>query len=350
MTEIHGTCDPRFEAVRTTFAANFADYEHRPEQVGLMSAIAVLFAMWAVTAAATALWVMLVAAVFAGLAGGVCDASGNTLVVWSRPDGNGALLNALHLSFAIGVMICPFIVKVSLLVDDTLWTAVGVMAVLGVLAIVPMLRSAPPVRTRVEVAERSSASGARTRHVVFICVFFFAYVAYETTFLTWIATFTEEIGYEKAVTGVSFMAGAGFTLGRVLAVPAASRFTPGRILATTMVASLVVLSVFLVWHDGGVLLWVIAFLFGAAVAPQYASMMGYAEAHLALSGRNTSAIVATSGMGGLAIPYVMGELFDRRGERSLPETMLVLGVLAAGTAFVIGRTVGRAGTAAPAEQ
>ena len=24
MTEIHGTCDPRFEAVRTTFAANFA--------------------------------------------------------------------------------------------------------------------------------------------------------------------------------------------------------------------------------------------------------------------------------------------------------------------------------------
>ena len=87
--------------------------------------------------------------------------------------------------------------------------AVGVMAVLGAVAIVPMLRSAPPVRTRVEVAARSSASGARTRHVVFICVFFFAYVAYETTFLTWIATFTEEIGYETAVTGVSFMAGAG---------------------------------------------------------------------------------------------------------------------------------------------
>ena len=51
------------------------------------AAIAVLVAMWAVTAAAAALWVMLVAAVFAGLAGGVCDASGNTLVVWSRQIG-----------------------------------------------------------------------------------------------------------------------------------------------------------------------------------------------------------------------------------------------------------------------
>ncbi|MFZ9628923.1 MAG: MFS transporter [Ilumatobacteraceae bacterium] len=311
-------------------------------------AIAVLVATWAVMAAATSLWLMLVASVFAGLAGGVCDASGNTLVVWSRPDGNGALLNALHLSFAIGVMVCPFVVRVSLWAGDTLWLAVAVMAILGAGSIVPMVRSAPPVRTRVEVAERSTASGARTRHVVFVCVFFFAYVAYETTFLTWIATFTEEIGYARAVTGVSFMAGAGFTLGRVLAVPAASRFTPGRILAATMAASLVVLAVFLASHDAGPLLWVIAFLFGAAVAPQYASMMGYAESHLALSGRNTSAIVATSGMGGLAIPYVMGELFDRRGARSLPETMLVLGVLAAGTALVIGRTVGRAGAPAPA--
>lgn len=304
-------------------------------------ATAALVAAWGVVAAATSLVVMLVAFFVIGVAAGICDASGNTLVVWSRPDGPGGLLNALHLAFAAGVMVTPIIVRVSLGVGDRLWIAVGVLAVLGAVSAVSLLRGVQPARSRAEVVERSVASGARGRHVALVCLFFFAYVAYETTFLSWILTYTEEIGYARAATGVSFMAGLGFAAGRVVAVPVAGRVAPGRILGVTLAASLAVLVLFLAAQEPGATLWVVSFLFGASVAPQYAAMMGYAESHLALSGRNTATIVACSGMGGLVIPRIIGELFDRRGPGSLPVTMLILGLLAAVTAVVIARTVGR---------
>jgi hypothetical protein len=54
-------------------------------------------------------------------------------------------------------------------------------------------------------------------------------------------------------------------------------------------------------------------------------------------------------MGGLVIPRIVGELFDRRGPDALPVTMLVLGLLAAATAVVIARTVGGATRAAAAD-
>ena len=62
----------------------------------------------------------LLVAAFAVLGGacGLCDVSGNTLVMWSRPEGPGALLNALHLCFAIGAMVTPIIVNRSLHLTD----------------------------------------------------------------------------------------------------------------------------------------------------------------------------------------------------------------------------------------
>lgn len=305
-----------------------------------VAALVAIVAGWSLMSASTTLWLMVAASAVIGVAIGMGDAVGNTLVVWSRPDGSGTLLNALHLSFAVGVMASPLVVRGSLALFDRLWGAVVAMAALGAVASVPMLRHPPPAQTRLEVAARSAAGGARGRHVVMVCAFFFAYVAYETTFLNWIATYTEEIGYERAVTGVSFMAGAGFTFGRVLAVPAAARYSAGRILAVTLGGSLAVLAVFVAAGDAGPMLWATTFAFAAMVAPQYAAMMGFAESHLSLSGRITSAIVATSGIGALVMPRIMGELFDRSGPDALPGSMAVLGVLTVVTAIVVGRALG----------
>lgn len=304
-------------------------------------AIGVLLAMWVVVAASTSLWLMLAAFAVAGAAGGLCDASGNTLALWSRPDGDGRLLNGMHLAFALGVMVAPLVVRASLGVGDRLWVAVGALMVLSAVAAVLMARGQQPSHTRAEVSSRSAATGARTRQVVFICAFFFTYVAYETTFLNWILTYTEEIGYTSAATGVSFMVGAGFALGRVIAVPVAAKVPAGRVLAVTLGASVLVSLVFVVVPGAGAALWVISFLFGVSVAPQYAAMLGYAEAHLALSGRNTAAIVACSGVGGLVFPPIIGELFDRRGPEPLPYTMVALGLAASLSAVVISRSIGR---------
>jgi len=295
-------------------------------------------------AAAPNLILMVLAFAVLGAACGLCDVSGNTLVMWSRPDGPGALLNALHLCFAIGAMATPLIVNRSLHWFHSVWGVAVPMALIAGACAVLMLRHPAPQRTRLDTVERSDAGGERGVHVAVICLFFFAYVAMETGFMNWIHTYVEEIHYGTAATatGVTTMFGVGFVLGRVLAIVLARRFTPGWIVAGMTVMSVLSAVLFVIFDGAGPMLWIVTFLFAVSVAPQYASMMAFAESHLALSGRNTSALVASSGIGGLVMPWSVGQLFHRVGPQSLPPTILGLSVLTAVVGAYGGRLLLRA--------
>ena len=61
-------------------------------------------------------------------------------------------------------------------------------------------------------------------------------------------------------------------------------------------------------------------------------MIAYAEAHFALSGAATSAFVGAAGLGGLVMPWTLGQLFDAHGPGVLPPVTLVacLATIAAG--------------------
>ena len=304
-----------------------------------VAAMALSTASIALIALAPSLLLLVLAFAVLGLACGLSDVSGNTLVMWSRPDGPGQLLNALHLCFALGAMVTPILVNRSLHLFDSVWGVALPMAALTVVCASLMLPHPSPARTRLATVARSHAGGARAIHVAVICAFFFAYVAMETGFVNWIHTYVEQIGYGDAgtATGVTSMFGFGFALGRVLAIWTARHVTPGWTVAIATGMSVVASVLFLVFDGPGPMLWIVTLLFGLSVAPQYASMLAFAESHLALSGRNTSAIVAASGIGGLLMPFVVGQLFDRVGPQSLPPTVLVLALLTAAVAAYGGR-------------
>ncbi len=276
-----------------------------------------------------------------GLAAGLSDVCGNTLVMWSRPDGAGSLLNALHLCFAIGALAAPLLVNRSIHWLDSVWGVAVPVGVLAVAAGTMLLRSTAPVRARLDTVARSAAGGARTLQVVLICLFFFAYVALEVGFAGWIHTYVEQIEYGDATTatGVLTTFWAGFALGRLLAIWMARLMTPGWMVAASMGLSVLAAALFAVFPDGGPMLWIVTGLFALSIAPQYASMMAFAEAHLALSGKNTSAIVAASGVGGLVMPWVLGQLFDAVGPEALPPVMVVMALLTSLVAWVAGRAV-----------
>lgn len=286
---------------------------------------------------AHSLTVMGVGFVVMGIAERVGDVSGNALVVWSRPGGAGPLLNALHLGYAVGALIAPIVVDRSLhLVHSVVGVAVP-MALLTATASALMLSSPPPARTRLDTVARSRASGARSIHVAAVGAYFFVYVALEMGFASWIHTYAEQIGYARAATGVTTMFGAGLVAGRALAIPASRRWSPGWIVAATSCLTIVVTLLFFAFRGPGTMLWVVTALFALSVAPQYASMMAFAEQHLALSGRNASAVVGASALGALTLPWLMGLLFDRIGPQALPPVTVVLAVLAALAALAVGR-------------
>jgi MFS transporter, FHS family, Na+ dependent glucose transporter 1 len=274
-----------------------------------------------------------------GATAGLGDVSGNTLVMWSRPDGPGPLLNALHLCFAVGAVFAPVLVWMSLRLTDSLWPMVIPVGALTFAFGIQLLRHPPPVRTRLDTVERSAQGGARTLHVVALCAFYFTYVALETGFAGWIHSYTEQIGYGSSATATGMITTfwVGFMLGRLASIWVSRHVTPGALVGWAMGLSVVAAVLFTAFRSAGPMLWVVTFLFAVSIAPQYASMMAFAEQHLALSGRNTSAIVGSSGIGGLFMPWLLGQLFDARGPQSLPVVMVVLAVLTSLVALAVGR-------------
>ena len=276
-----------------------------------------------------------------GLASGLSDVSGNTLVMWSRPDGSGRLLNALHLCFAIGAVCAPIFVNRSIHWFDSLWGVVVPVGLLAVASSWSMLRHEAPRRTRLDTLERSNAGGARTMHVALVAAFFFAYVALETGFAGWIHTYVEQIGYGDATTATAVVTvfWLGFMIGRIAAIGLASVMSPGWMVAASMSVSVVASVLLFAFRGPGAMLWVVTFLFAVSIAPQYASMMAFAESHLALSGKNTSVFIAASGVGGLLMPWSLGQLFDAIGPEALPPVMVATAVATSAVAFAAGRAL-----------
>lgn len=313
-----------------------AGHGHRAWTAAMWVAVAAMLGV----AAAPSLVVLVAAFAVLGFVCGLSDVCGNTLVIWSRPGGSGAVLNALHMMFAVGAMLAPLLVNRSLAWFDSIWGVTVPMAGIAAWCTWMLARHDAPSKTRtIESPSGDGASGARGVLVAAVCAFFFAYVALETGFAGWIHTYVEQIGYGDATTatGVITTFWVGFTLGRVLSIPLARRVSPGMVVGGAMALSVIASVLFWIARGGGPMLWVVTFLFAVSIAPQYASMMAFAEKHLALSGGNTAAIIACSGIGGLVLPWLLGQLFDAIGPEALPPTITIVAVVTTLVAAVTGR-------------
>jgi fucose permease len=81
--------------------------------------------------------------------------------------------------------------------------------------------------------------------------------------------------------------------------------------------------------------WITTVLIGFALAPQFATMIAYAEEHIALSGRSTSWFVSGAGMGGLTLPFLIGQMLDRSGNAAMPIVVFFAAVAATGWLLVV---------------
>jgi FHS family Na+ dependent glucose MFS transporter 1 len=279
--------------------------------------------------------------VMLGLSCAMCDVAGNTLVVWSRPAGPGAALNGLHLCFAIGALATPLVVNRAIAWTDSVWPVAAPLAALTLVVGATLLRTAEPVRTRHATLPDDAHPQARMGRLTLVALFFFVYVAVEMGVAGWIHSYVEQIddGNAGSATGVTMMFWAGFTAGRAAAIMLSRVFGPGQMVAGATVASLASAVAFFVFDGPGVVLWIVMFVFGFTVAPQFASMIAFAEAHLTLSGAATSMFIAAAGFGGLIMPPLLGRLFDSVGPQALPAAALILTVVTALVALIAARAV-----------
>ena len=132
-----------------------------------------------------------------------------------------------------------------------------------------------------------------------------AHVGVELGFAGWIHTYGEELGIGGA-TGPALLTALfwiGFTGGRLLSVVFARRVQPATMLIGSCVLAVVAAGGLVIADGASAAVWIGTFLFGLGVAPQFPTMISFAESHLRLTGSDTSWFVGAAGLGGLVLPW-----------------------------------------------
>jgi FHS family Na+ dependent glucose MFS transporter 1 len=292
-------------------------------------------AMLALIPLAPVFWFLLSIAAIKGLADGVINTGGNTLLVWTHGDQAGPYMNALHFFFGLGAFLAPFLAAQVINVPGgyrwAYWMLATVAGLIGTRLLT--LRGGPKPHGL------STAGGAgekdkppvltRLTHPVVISalLFLFFYVGSEIAFGGWLYTYATELNL-ASVQAAAYLTSAywlSFTVGRLLSIPVATRIRPSIIVLAALGGCLAVLAAVIAFPGSSAVLWIVAVALGFFLAPIYATGFTLAGQSVILTAQVSGVILLGDSMGGMILPWLVGPVIERTGPRAL--VYLVFGSL-----------------------
>jgi MFS transporter, FHS family, Na+ dependent glucose transporter 1 len=288
--------------------------------MGIM--LILMAAMAALVPLISSLLLVIVVILILGTAEGVLDVGGNTLLVWVHRHRVGPFMNALHFFFGIGAVLSPVIVAQAMLMGAGINWAYWTLALMILPVALWLIRVPSPAAQA--VAQAAAATQVNTTLVVLIACFLFLYVGAEVGFSGWIYTYAVSLGLGGETTSAYLTSAfwGSFTLGRLLGIPLAARFKPSSILLCDLGGS--VASALLLWlfPQSVVAVWLGAIGLGLSMASVFPAMLAFAERHMTVTARITGRLIVGASLGCMAIPWLIGQLFESFGPRALMLTVL----------------------------
>lgn len=265
-----------------------------------------------------------------GLLQGAVDVGGNFLVLQTPPGGRGVRMNALHMSFGAGALLAPLAMRQALRWSGGLDWGFWALALLMVAAAVWMLRL-PNLHRR---SMRGVPKGARLQPlpVILVVAILFLVVGAEGAFGGWIYTFAFRRGLANA--DQAFLMNSLFwlalALGRLAATLLARRTASRSLVYASLAGCLASVAALLAWSSSAPIAWIGTAAFGFFIGPLVANLITLAGEALPVSGRLTSFFVVGFSLGGITLPWLIGQLFEPAGPVALPVVLLASLVLACG--------------------
>jgi FHS family Na+ dependent glucose MFS transporter 1 len=259
------------------------------------------------------LWLLATVWLLLGAAMGAVDVGGNTLLIWTHRRQVGPFMNGLHFFFGVGALLAPSVIgQVDSLSGDPTW-AYWVLAILVLPAIAWLLRLPSP--TSQSHSEDSPAGPARPLLVGLLVVFFFFHVAAEGSYGGWIFTYAVAMDLSSRAGAYSLTSAfwGSFTLGRLLAIPIAARLRPRVVLFGNLIGSLLSMAVILVWPHSLTATWLGTLGLGLSLASMFPTTFALAQHNMAITGRVSGLFLVGASLGGMSIPWLIGQLFERVG-------------------------------------
>jgi MFS transporter, FHS family, Na+ dependent glucose transporter 1 len=297
-------------------AGRFYDRAHLSGNRIMAGMLAIMAVMMCLIPEIPLLWLLTAAVLVLGSAEGVLDVGGNTLVVWVHGKKVGPFMNALHFAWGVGAFVAPVFVAQAILRSDNIAWAYWGLALLMVPPAIALLRVPSPAAPLPAKQEVGRAAGGRL--LVLVVFFFFLFVGAEHSMGGWITSYGIARGLTAA--NAAYLASAFwgfFTLARALSIPMA-RLRPSVVLYGELTACLVGSVSLLLWPESTPVLWLGTILFGFGMAAVFPTTVTYASSLMSITGRVTSWFFVGASLGGMTIPWIIGQLFKPVGPQAVP--------------------------------
>jgi len=275
-------------------------------------------------------WLLLALLVCKGFCEGVINTGANALLVWTHREKVGPFMNGLHFFFGLGAFLSPFLVAQVIDIPGGYRFAYWILAFLAFLAGLRMLtlkNSPQPIHAQTEAGTAVGRGPVPYGLVISAMLFLFFYVGAEITFGGWVYTYAVTLGL-ASVAGAAYLTSAfwlAFTIGRLLSIPAATRFKPKQVIPAALLGCLSILALAILFPNSSTILWVMAFGLGFCMAPIWPTGFTLAGQSMNLTGRLTGIILLGDSFGGMVLPSAVGGVIESAGASAM--VLLIFGSL-----------------------
>lgn len=263
-------------------------------------------------------WVTILVPVFilTGIASSMVNVGGHALIARTHGAHIGPHLSFIHFAYGLGGLLAPLIAKpFAGRVDAIWWTYLALAGFVALTALPLSAVGGPPPQPH---THKRNEAVTMDRTVVLLLLFFFLEVGAEGSISGWLFTYATLRGVStETAFYINSAFWAAFTLGRLVGIPLAMRFSERRIVVAHLAGWLMLLALTLSWSDVNAALWLCAIGSGAAMAPVYPAMMAWTQRTLHLSGRIAGWVLVASALGAMGFPWIVGQLFERSGPQAL---------------------------------
>jgi FHS family Na+ dependent glucose MFS transporter 1 len=297
-------------------------YDSLPGHRVVLAALAVVTLGFVLIPLIPTLWMLCVLALVISTANGTIVVGCNTLLARVNAHNVSPWLNALHFFNGAGAFLSP--IAVARVLDTTgsitwaLWgIALSMLLSAGWIALVV----SPPIPPHTTL-------GAESRPpwpiLLPIALTFVLYVGAEQSYSGWLFSYAAQMyGTSDLVGGLLTSAFWGaLTIGRLLSIPISTRVRPSAILFAAISGAVLSMAA-LTLSTTVTGLWIGTIGLGATMAAVFPTLMAFTGNRMALSGRVTGVIFSSAALGGMILPWLVGQLFVRVSPRLMMVVLLV---------------------------
>ncbi len=324
-------------------------YDRLPGHWVMAGVLVMMVLMLFLTPLMPLLWLLTLVLLLLGVAQSAVDVGGNTLLVWVHRRQVGPYMNALHFFFGVGAFLSPVIIAQAIwLSGDITWAYWLLALLIAPVAVYVLLLPSP----RSEAADHDGRVGpVNYLWLTLLALFFFFFVGAEISFGGWIYSYGLATGLanDTMATYLNSAFWGALTLARLLTIPLAIRLRPRHLLMIDLAGSILSVVLILLWPHSLTALWLGTLGTGFFLASIFPTAISLAERNMTVTGAVTSWFIVGASLGSMAVPWLIGQLFESVGPQVMMLNILVVLILATVIFVVLIRSLPGRRPAEPAE-